>query len=261
MTLTVATFNTNSVRARLGIIEEWLERERPDVLSLQETKVQDADFPVDRFESLGYQVVFRGQKKYNGVAVATRLSVSDVRKDLSDEGADQEARFVSCRVGEIPLINVYVPQGRAVGTEPFERKLRWLRSLLDHVMEVYDSKGPLVITGDFNVARDSRDVYDSEGFEGQVCFHPDEREILERFFAWGLADVFRELQPEGGHYTFWDYRIPNALKRNLGWRIDYILATPPLAETCHRVHIDTDARALEKPSDHTFLVAEFQTGV
>ena len=258
--MTIATFNANSVRARLGIIQEWLERVRPDVLSLQETKVRDEDFPVDLFESLGYQVVFRGQKKYNGVAVATRLSLTHVRRALSDESADEEARFVSCRVGEIPLVNVYVPQGRAVGTEPFDKKLRWLRSLLGHVKETYDPDSPLVITGDFNVARDSRDVYDPEGLEGQVCLHPDERKILERFFDWGLADVLRELEPAGGHYTFWDYRIPNALKRNLGWRIDYILATAPLAATCRRAYIDTDARALEKPSDHTFLVAEFQTG-
>lgn len=254
----IATFNANSIRARRTIIQDWLRQERPDVLSIQETKVQDKDFPADLFDSCGYHVVFRGQKSYNGVAVATRIPVSRVRMDLSDSGSDEEARFISLRAGSIPLINVYVPQGRAVGTDAFHKKLGWLRSLVEHVKSTYDPAGPLLMTGDFNVARDARDVYDPEGLEGEVCFHPEERAVLQELLDWGLVDVFREHQPEGGHYTFWDYRIPSGLKRNMGWRIDYILATAPLAGTCVHVHIDTEARGLDKPSDHTFLTAEFR---
>jgi exodeoxyribonuclease-3 len=258
MTFKVATFNANSVRARQGIILDWLEREAPDVLCLQETKVQDKDFPVDVFEGAGYTVAFRGQKSYNGVAVASRLPLSDLRVDLSENGSDEEARFISAKVGSLSLINVYVPQGYAVGTERFEKKLTWLRDLRDHLRSTCDPGTPLVITGDFNVAHDDRDVYDPKGLDGQVCFHPEERAVLQEILDWGLVDVLRKHEPGEGVYTFWDYRIPNGVKRNLGWRIDYILATPPLAETSVDVRVDRDARLLEKPSDHTFLWAEFQ---
>ena len=259
MTLKVATFNANSVRARQGIILDWLAREAPDGLCLQETKVQDKDFPVKSFEAAGYDVVFRGQKSYNGVAVASRLPLSDLRVDLSGDGSDEEARFISARIGSLSLINVYVPQGYAVGTHRFEKKLAWLRDLLDHLRSAYNPEAPLVITGDFNVAHDARDVHDPESMDGQVCFHPEERAILQEILDWGLVDLLRKHEPEGGVYTYWDYRIPNGVKRNLGWRIDYILATPPLVQTSVNVRIDRDARLLEKPSDHTFLWAEFQT--
>lgn len=259
MTFKVATFNANSVRARQGVILDWLEREAPDVLCIQETKVQDKDFPAQAFESAGYDVAFRGQKGYNGVAVVSRLPLNDVRVDLSEHGSDEEARFISGKIGDLSLINVYVPQGYAVGTERFVKKLSWLQDLLDHLRSAHDPQSPLVITGDFNVAHDARDVYDPEGLDGKVCFHPEEREILQQLLDWGLVDVLRKHEPGDGHYTYWDYRIPNAVKRNLGWRIDYILATAPLAETSKGVHIDKDARLLEKPSDHTFLWAEFQT--
>lgn len=259
MTFKVATFNANSVRARQGIILDWLEQEAPDVLCLQETKVQDKDFPAKAFERAGYAVVFRGQKSYNGVAVASRLPLSDLRLDLSEKGSDEQARFISASVGSLSLINVYVPQGYAVGTERFEMKLKWLRDLLDHVRSAYDPSAPLLMTGDFNVAHDVRDVYDPEGLDGQVCFHPEERAVLQEFLDWGLVDMLRKHEPGEGIYSYWDYRIPNGVKRNLGWRIDYILATPPLAQTSVNVRIDRDARLLEKPSDHTFLWAEFET--
>ncbi len=257
MTLKIATFNANSVRARMPIILDRLEREAPDALFLQETKVQDKDFPAGAFEGVGYRIAYRGQKGYNGVALASRAPLSDVRLDLSDDGPDPEARFISARLGAIPLVNVYVPQGYAVGTERFERKLAWLRELLEHLRSTYDPEEPLLVAGDFNVAIEPRDVYDPEGLDGQVCFHPAERALLRGFLDWGLVDVLRRHEPGEGLYTFWDYRIPNALKRNLGWRIDYILATRPLAEASLSAGIDLGARRLEKPSDHTFLTAEF----
>ncbi len=252
----VATFNTNSIRARLPIIRDWLERERPDVLCVQETKVQDKDFPVGPFEEAGYHVIFKGQKSYNGVAIISKLPPGETRMNLYDE-EDEQARFLSARFGGISVINVYVPQGFAVGTDKFAYKLTWLEDLLKHIKENYDPAQPLLVAGDFNVALEPIDVFDPEKFKGEVGFHPEEQAILRQFLAWGLVDVFRKHEPEGGHYTFWDYRIPNALKRKMGWRIDYILATAPLAEKSIRVRIDTEARLLEKPSDHTFLVAEF----
>jgi exodeoxyribonuclease III len=252
-----ATFNTNSIRARLPIIKDWLDREGPDVLCVQETKVQDKDFPADPFEEAGYHVIFKGQKSYNGVAIISRIPPDDIRLNLYDEEEDEQARFISARIGGIPVINVYVPQGFQVGTDKFAYKLSWLNDLLKHIKENYDPAQPLFVAGDFNVALEPIDVFDPEKFKGEVGFHPDEQAIMRQFPDWGLVDVFRKHEPAGGHYTFWDYRIPNALKRKMGWRIDYILATAPLAEKSIRVRIDTDARMLEKPSDHTFLVAEF----
>ena len=252
----IATFNTNSIRARLPIIKNWLIEEQPDILSLQETKVQDKDFPFDDFTELGYQAIIRGQKSYNGVAIISRLELCDIRKDLYKEG-DEQARFLSVEFPGATVINVYVPQGFAPGSDKFEYKLKWLSDLLKYIQENYTPEDPLILLGDFNVAMDSRDVYDPEGLRGSAGFHPEEQEILGRFFEWGFVDVFRKHNQEEEQYTFWDYRIPNALKRKRGWRIDYIAATRPLAEKATSIFVDEDARMLEKPSDHTFLIAEF----
>jgi len=255
-----ATFNTNSVRVRLPVILDWIDREQPDILCIQETKVQDRDFPAGSFEAAGYRAVFRGQKSYNGVAIISKLPLEELHLNLYDS-EDEQARFISARIHEIPLINAYVPQGVAPGTEKFEYKLRWLRDLLDHIRDKYDPGRPLLVAGDFNVALEPIDLYNPEGSRETAGFHQDEQAIMREFFAWGLVDIFRKHTPEAGHYTFWDYRIPNALKRKMGWRIDYILATPPLAEKSLNVWIDTEVRLLEKPSDHTFLVAEFHDDI
>ena len=240
----------------MPIILAWLDREQPDVLCIQETKVQDKDFPESQILDAGYGVIYRGQKSYNGVAIISKFPMDGIRLNLY-EGGDEDARFISARIKNTPLLNAYVPQGSAVGTEKFEYKLRWLNDLLSHIKDHYDSASSLLLMGDFNVALESIDVYDPEKFRGEVGFHPDEQAIMQKYFEWGFVDLFRSRQPAGGHFTFWDYRIPNALKRKMGWRIDYILSTPSLAEKLGKTWIDTDARTLQKPSDHTFLVAEF----
>jgi exodeoxyribonuclease-3 len=252
-----ATFNSNSVRARLPIIVDWLAREDPDILCIQETKVQDRDFPVEAFNDAGYEVVFKGQKSYNGVAIVSRKPAADVRTSLSGHG-EEEARFISAGIGEVPIIDVYVPQGVAPGSERFAFKLKWFKELLAHLQGCYDPRQPLIVAGDFNVALEPRDVYDPEGLRGQVGFHPDEQALMHELLDWGLVDILRKHHPEGEQFTFWDYRIPNGLKRKMGWRIDYILVTRPLAGTSRDSWIDLTARALPRPSDHTFLVAEFQ---
>ena len=197
MTLKCATFNTNSIRARLPIITGWLARERPDILCIQETKVQDKDFPVEPFEAAGYGAAFRGQKSYNGVAILSRLPLEGVRTELYAEG-DPQARFISASVGGISVVNAYVPQGSEVGTDKFAYKLTWLSDLLAHLKETYPQDAPVIVAGDFNVALEDRDVFDPEGFRGEVAFHPDEQAILREFMAWGLVDVFRSHVPEGG---------------------------------------------------------------
>jgi exodeoxyribonuclease-3 len=252
----VATFNANSLRARLPVVNEWLAKERPDVLCLQEIKVQDKDFPSKDFEALGYHAYFKGQKSYNGVAIITRRPVDSIQSALYD-APGEEARFISARIDDILLVNVYVPQGLAPGTEKFAYKLQWLKDLLSYAQKNYKTTVPLLMAGDFNVALEAADVHDPEGLRGQVGFHPDEQAVMRQYLAWGLVDVFRKHEPGGGHYTFWDYRVPNAFKRKMGWRIDYILATPVLAAKSRRAWIDTKPRTSEKPSDHTFLVVEF----
>lgn len=253
----VATLNANSLRARLPIVKEWLAKERPDALCLQEIKVQDKDFPSGEFEEMGYQAIFKGQKSYNGVALITRRPVESIRLALYDE-PDEEARFMSAKIGDISLVNVYVPQGVAPGTEKFAYKLQWLQDLLAYLQNNCKQSLPLLVTGDFNVALEPIDVYDPEGLRGGVGFHPEEQVLMRQFVAWGLIDVFRKHEPGGGFYTFWDYRIPNGFKRNMGWRIDYILASPALAAKSRRAWIDVEPRKAEKPSDHTFLAAEFE---
>lgn len=253
----LATFNANSVRTRMPVIINWLQKENPDVLCLQETKVQDKDFPAGPFEKAGYHISHRGQKSYNGVAIASRESTTQVRYDLYEQG-DEQARFISAVISNISIINVYVPQGFAVDSEKFEFKLLWLRDLFSFIKERYNPGDPLIISGDFNIALTPGDVYDPETLEGEVGFHPLERALMREILDWGLIDIFRKHHREDGHYTFWDYRIPNALKRKMGWRIDYILATKSLAEESLGSRIDTDPRSGPKPSDHTFLIAEFK---
>jgi exodeoxyribonuclease-3 len=240
----------------MPIIQEWVTKEQPDLLCIQETKVQDTDFPINQVEKMGYQPIFRGQKSYNGVAVLSQSPLNNVRTNLYEE--DEQARFISATAADISLINVYVPQGFAPGTEKFEYKLTWLNDLLAYINGTYNPHQSLLVMGDFNVALESMDVYDPEGLQGQVGFHGDEQAILREYFDWGLVDVFRKHHPDGSHYTFWDYRIPNGFKRNMGWRIDYILATQSLAQKSIRAWVDTEPRTREKPSDHTFLVAEFE---
>jgi exodeoxyribonuclease-3 len=256
MPFKITTFNTNSVRARLPIILDWIQRERPEVLCLQETKVQDQDFPVEKFEGIGYRAIVRGQKSYNGVALITRLQADKIRTDLHSKG-DDDARFLSARVGVINIVNVYVPQGYEVDSEKFRYKLKWLKELLSLIKTSYQPSNPLIVTGDFNVALEDIDVWDPERFRGEVCFHPEEQKSLRKLLDWGLEDIFRKHEKSGQNYTFWDYRIPNALKRKMGWRIDYILATASIAKKSKSVSIDKEARLLPKPSDHTFLTAEF----
>ena len=252
----VATYNANSIRARMPVLLGWIEKERPDLLCLQETKVKDEEFPFVGFEGLGYGAVFKGQKSYNGVAILSKHAMKGVEAGLYHRD-DEEARLVKAEVHQIPVINVYVPQGFAPGTDKFEYKLRWLADLLLYLKKRFDPGAPLLLTGDFNVGMEPKDVFDPVKLKGEVGFHPEEQALMRKLLEWGLVDVFRKHEQGGGHYTFWDYRIPNGVKRNLGWRIDYLFATPPLAERSRIAWIDKVPRLAEKPSDHTFLVAEF----
>jgi len=256
-TFTIATYNANSVRSRLELVVDWLRREQPDALCLQETKVQDVDFPVAAFAEIGYHVAFRGQKAYAGVAIASKEELTDVSYGLDDGEEPDEARLLRGVCRGIPIVNTYVPQGQALDSDKFQYKLRWLARLEKWFAHHYSPERPLVWVGDFNVAPEPIDVHDPKGLAQHVDFHPLAREALQRIKAWGLVDVFRLHCSEPGQYTFWDYRVPTAFEHNRGWRVDHIWATRLLAEKSTRCWIDIEARRAPRPSDHTILAAEF----
>jgi exodeoxyribonuclease-3 len=228
------------------------------VLAIQETKVEDSKFPVSDFEDLGYQLAFHGQKSWNGVAILSRSAVQNVSTGIRDALFPEDCRIISGDVDGIRIINTYVPNGNSVGSEKFEYKLRWLERFAAHLREHYSPNQPLVWLGDINIAPTRDDVYDSQRMLGGVGHHPDEFKRLEKIVDFGLVDVFRLHHQGPGFYTFWDFTIPVAVKRNLGWRIDHIYATPDLAKKCTSCVIDKEARMVEKPSDHTFVIADFE---
>ncbi len=251
----IATYNANSLRMRIETVLGWLEKNEPDILCVQETKVQDEDFPAEAFESCGYEFVFKGQKKYNGVALFSRDVIADVSFGL-DTAPHDEARVITAMIGDIAVVNTYIPQGMSRDSEKFTYKLDWFGRLREYIDQNFRSDEPVIWLGDMNIALDERDVYDPKGLLGSVCYCPEVWDAFKSVTEWGFEDVFRKQCDQGGHYTFWDYRA-GALQKNRGWRLDYIMATKPLAEKCVRCWIDKGPRMTVKPSDHTFLAAEF----
>ena len=257
-TFKVATYNCTSIRARMPLLLDWLKNNNPDVVCLQETKVQDSDFPADPIREAGYSVVFKGQKAHAGVAIVSREEAQDISWGLDDSGPPDEARLIRATVRGIPIVNTYVPQGRSVDSEHFQYKLEWLARIKDWFARHYSPDEPLLWVGDFNVATEEIDVHDPKRLVNHADFHPAARAALERVRAWGFVDIFRLHHPhEPGQYTFWDFRVRDALARGLGWRVDHIWATASLAEKSTTAWVDVKAREAERPSDHTLLVAEF----
>lgn len=252
-----ATFNANSIRSRAQIIIDWLSENKPDILCVQETKVQDKDFPVDVFAETGYKFVFKGEKSYNGVAIFSKHKIADVEFGLDSEPKD-EARMITAKTGGITVVNTYIPQGFEIDSEKYQYKLDWLERLLQYFKKNFKPTDKILWLGDFNIAPDAKDVYDPVALAGHVCFNPQITELLKKFIDWGFADLFRLYCAAPGKFTFWDYRQPNGFRRNLGWRLDHIMGTEPMAKKCSDCFIDTKPRTLEKPSDHTFVVAKFK---
>jgi len=256
--LKIATFNVNSIRSRLHIVIPWLKKHRPDVLCMQETKVDNSLFPVEEFEAIGYHITYFGYKRYNGVATVSLDKPDEVLHGFQDGGPEDKDRLLITRFPFATVINVYVPQGRDKEHEFFQYKLDWFKRLTNYIQSNFSNNAPLVLCGDMNVAPEKIDVYDPDGLLGHVCFTPEVWKAFESLKAWGLIDVFRKHHPnEPNQFTFYDYRLRGGIKRGLGWRIDHILASPPLAERCVRCEIDMEPRFLEKPSDHTILIATF----
>jgi exodeoxyribonuclease III len=255
MIASVATWNVNSLRVRLPQLTEWLGANPLEVIALQETKLTDEAFPLREVEALGYHVVFSGQKTYNGVATLARSAPADPVTALPGF-ADEQKRLLATTIGGVRVVNVYVPNGQAVGSDKYTYKLAWLAALEGYLRSELAAHSELLLLGDFNVAPEDRDVHDPAAWADSVLVSPAERAALARVQALGLVDLFRAFDQPQQLYSWWDYR-QGAYRRNHGLRIDLILASPRLAARCSACRIDREPRAWERPSDHAPCIASF----
>ena len=252
----VATWNVNSVRVRLQTVLDWMDQAQPDVLCLQEIKVTDELFPAAAFEAVGYHVAVSGQKTYNGVAIVSKSELTEVMPGFPDYDAEGQKRLIAATLGQVRLVNVYIPNGAAPDSPKFAYKLEFISQLRNYLEQLHDPKELLILTGDFNIAPEARDVYDAEAMEGEIGFHPKERAALAELKRWGFTDVFRQQHEESGLYSWWDYRA-GAFRRDMGLRIDHIWASERLAALSVDSGMDKEQRSLDKPSDHIPVWATF----
>lgn len=256
MRLSVATWNVNSIRARMVQVLSWIDSRRPDVLLMQETKVDDPLFPSEPFRERGYDVAFSGQKTLNGVAVASRHGLEVIRSGLASRFLDDQKRVLLAGTAGITVMSVYVPNGGDPSMARFADKLAFLGDLALEASEGA-RRGLFLMAGDFNVAPGEEDVYDPVAMDGHICFHPDERAGFGGIIDAGLTDLFRVFNPTGRAFSWWDYR-EGSFRRNAGMRLDHMLASHGLAGAAVSCAIDSEPRGWEKPSDHAPVVAEFE---
>ena len=267
----IATWNVNSLKARLEKVTWWLERARPDVLLMQETKLTDADMPREVFEGAGYEVAHHGEGRWNGVAIASRVGIADVvtnfgellrpprTPDVADDEPLAEARMIAATCGGVRIVSIYAPNGRVLDSPFYHAKLAWYERLGRWLAESVDPAGALAIGGDFNVAPDDTDVWDPAACHGGTHVSAPERSAFARLCAWGLVDAYRLHHREPGRFTWWDYRAGN-FHKNFGMRIDHLLVTSPVAARVVAAEIDREARkGKPTPSDHTPLVIDLDT--
>ena len=257
----IATWNVNSVRTRLDQVVAWLRLAEPDVLCLQETKVADALFPHAAFEALGYRAAVSGQKAYNGVAILSRLPLEDVRAgfaallphDSEAPALSEQRRVISARVDGVRVLNLYVPNGSALGSEKYAYKLAWLGCLGRYLAVQAAEADPLCMLGDFNIGPEDRDLPDPARLSGGIMASEPERQALRRLLGEGLVDAFRLFEPEAGHWSWWDYRS-GAWETDRGWRIDHIYLSEDLVACATGCVIDRAPRANPQPSGHAPVV-------
>lgn len=254
--LKVATWNVNSLRVRLPQVLDWLKANPVDLLGVQETKLLDADFPADALRAAGYNALFSGQRSYNGVAVLTRSDrFKTVATELPDF-ADPQKRLLCIADATLCFLNLYVPNGTAVNSDKYIYKLEWLGHLREYVRWLLKAYPRLIVTGDFNIAPEDRDVHDPAAWRGKVLFSDPEKQAFQQLLELGVHDCYRRFTQPEASYTWWDYRTA-AFRRDHGLRIDHILADTDLAETCTACYIDKAPRRNERPSDHAPVVALF----
>lgn len=253
----IASWNVNSLKVRLPHVLDWLETEKPDLLGLQETKTIDENFPAEEIREAGYQVIYSGQKTYNGVAILSKMDTepSDIITDIPGLD-DPQRRVLGASYGDLRFINLYVPNGSEVGSEKYQYKLDWLKKLHFYIEQQLDQYKNLVMVGDFNIAPEDNDVHDPEEWEGSILVSKPERDAYQALLKLGLKDTFRLTEQDEKLYSWWDYRAA-AFRRNRGARIDLILASQDMVDHCKDSRIDKEPRKLERPSDHAPVVAEF----
>ncbi|HEX5056236.1 MAG TPA: exodeoxyribonuclease III [Gammaproteobacteria bacterium] len=251
----IATWNVNSLKIRLPQVLQWLESARPDVLALQEIKQVNEDFPLAEIQAAGYTAVCSGQKTYNGVAILSRKPLQDTATDI-DGLDDPQRRILAATVGDVRVLNLYVVNGQEVDSEKYHYKLKWLQHVSAYIKAQLQRYPRMVILGDFNIAPDDRDVHDPEAWREKILCSTKERAALQNILAHGFSDTFRRFEQEDASFSWWDYRAA-AFRRNLGLRIDLVLASHPLAESCRAAGIDKEPRKWERPSDHVPVWAEF----
>lgn len=254
----IATFNANSLRARLSAVLEWAGANHPDVLCIQETKVRDEEFPIEPIRAAGWHAIYRGEKSYNGVAILSRQPPEESWAGFEDGGPADATRLLAARFGSVRVINTYVPQGREIEHDMYAYKLEWFARLHRLFERKFDPSDQVLWCGDLNVARTPLDVHSSETHTEHVCYHEAVRRAFEECLQWGFEDVYRRFHPEPNRYSFYDYRSPGAVQRNIGWRIDYLLASSGLAPLARDAFIDVAPRLAPQASDHTFVAADFE---
>lgn len=241
----------------MPILLNWLQSGQPDIICLQETKVVDDDFPRLTIEGSGYKCIYRGQKSYNGVAILSRTGLTDIEFGFDDGGPSDDTRLVKARSGKLVIVNTYVPNGYMPDTDKFAYKLEWFKRLRAYFESRFKPADLIVWVGDLNVAPEDIDVYDPEKLRNNVCFHPAAQAALKETMSFGFVDLLRQFNKEPNQYTYWDYRYPKWVKRDVGWRLDHIMTTKSLAKKASACVIDRKPRFEPTPSDHTILYADF----
>jgi len=252
----IATWNVNSLKVRLPHVLQWLETESPDVLALQETKSIDENFPVEAINEAGYQVSYIGQKTYNGVATLCKSTIETLATNLPDYD-DVQRRVLAINNSNVTILNLYVPNGSEVDSDKYRYKLEWFSKLHPFIKQLQTNNDRLIILGDFNIAPEDEDVHDPKEWEGSILVSQAERDEFKKLLSHGLKDCFRLFDQEEKIFSWWDYRAA-AFRRGRGMRIDHILASNTLSDSCCACYIDKAPRNLERPSDHTPVVAEFK---
>ncbi|MEO8573598.1 MAG: exodeoxyribonuclease III [Pyrinomonadaceae bacterium] len=252
----IATWNVNSINIRMPQLLGWLETTDIDVICFQETKTVDENFPVAALKDLGYDAAFMGQKSYNGVAIVSKFPITDVQKNFLDDNDESHKRMIAGTINGIRVVNTYIPNGSELWSDKFNFKLDWLQRLRRFFDENCDVNSDVLLCGDFNVAMEDLDVWNTAVWEGKIHFSRPERAAMTHVKQWGFVDVYRKLNPDTKEFSWWNYR-EGAWQRNQGLRIDHIWTSPSLAEKCAGCWIDKAPRTLEKPSDHAPVIAEF----
>ena len=254
MTIKISTFNINSIKMRSTIVTNWLDESKTDILLMQETKSIDENFPHKEFEDKGFNVIFSGQKAYNGVAIASKFKIEEISRNLpiynDDELEDDQARFLHVKILNINIICLYLPNGNPAPGPKFDYKINWMKRLIKYSREIYNNNEPLILGGDFNVIQNNNDCYDISKWLDDALYLEDTRKLMKEIINIGLLDSYRIKYPDSREYSFWDYQAGSWQKDN-GIRIDFLLISPEIVDLLEDVGIDKSPRGLSKPSDHT----------